>query len=195
MIQPYPQQAVYFQDQMRFGTRTELKRRWTVQGHRPKTPVRIGYQFCYLYAALCPFTGRAFAMLLPQMNKECFGLLVQQFDQHLADKQAAEQQPVHKQAALLIADRACTHQAALTEGTSITLAHLPTACPKLNPVERFFKQMRAQLANTVFDSLEQAQQKLTQVFKQLTNSSENMIRLTLFPYIQNANTFIQDTSL
>ncbi len=112
---------------MRFGTRTELKRRWTPQGHRPKTPVRIGYQFCYLYAAVCPFTGRAFAMLLPQMNKECFGLFIQQFEQHLAEQHLAEQHLADKQAALLIVDRACTHQAALTEGTAITLAHLPTA--------------------------------------------------------------------
>ena len=183
MIQPYPQQAVYFQDEMRFGTRTELKRRWTPQGHRPKTPVRIGYQFYYLYAAVCPFTGRAFAMLLPQINKECFGLFVQQFEQHLAEQHLAD-----KQAALLIVDRASIHQAALTEGTCITLAQLPTACPELNPVERFFKQMRAQLANTIFDSLEQAQQKVTQVFKQITQSTQNMIRLTLFPYIQNTYT-------
>jgi transposase len=182
LIQPYPRQAVYFQDEMRLGTRTELKRRWTPQGHRPKTPVRIGYQFCYLYAAICPFTGQAFAMLLPQMNKECFGLFVQQFEQHLALQQPA------LLIAELIADRAATHQAALTEGTAVTLAHLPTACPELNPVERFFKQMRAQLANTVFDSLEQAQQKVTQVFKQLTESTQNMIRLTLFPYIQNTHT-------
>jgi len=111
---------------MRFGTRTELKRCWTPQGHRPT--------------------------------------------------------------ALLIADRATTHQAALTQNTTITLAQLPTAGPELNPVELFFKQMRAQLANTVFDSLEQAQQKVTQVFKQLTDSAENMIRLTVFPYIQNENT-------
>jgi len=203
LIQPYPQQAVYFQDEMRFGTRTELKRRWTPQGHRPKTPVRIGYQFYYLYAAVCPFTGRAFAMLLPQINKECFGLFVQQFEQHLAEQHLAEQHLAEqhlaeqhlaeqhladKQAALLIVDRASIHQAALTEGTCITLAQLPTACPELNPVERFFKQMRAQLANTIFDSLEQAQQKVTQVFKQITQSTQNMIRLTLFPYIQNTYT-------
>ena len=156
MIQPYLRQAVYFQDQMRFGTRTELKRRWTPQGHRPKTPVRIGYQFCYLYAAVCPFTGRAFAMLLPQMNKECFGLFIQQFEQHLTEQHLTEQHLADKQSALLIVDRACTHPATLTEGTTITLAQLPTACPELNPVERFFKQMRQQLVNTLFDSIQQA---------------------------------------
>jgi len=171
LIQPYLRQAVYFQDQMRFGTRTELKRRWTPQGHRPKTPVRIGYQFCYLYAAVCPFTGRAFAMLLPQMNKECFGLFIQQFEQHLTEQHLTEQHLTEqhlteqhlteqhladKQSALLIVDRACTHPATLTEGTTITLAQLPTACPELNPVERFFKQMRQQLVNTLFDSIQQA---------------------------------------
>ena len=165
---------------MRFGTRTELKRRWTTQGHRPKAPVRIGYQFCYLYAALCPFTGQALAMLLPSMNKDCFGLFLQEFHQHLG-----EQYP--RQPCLLIADRATTHQGKLTDNTSITLAHLPTACPELNPVERFFKEMRRQLANIVFDSLECAHNKVVEAFNQITSSAQKIIRLTLFPYIQNVH--------
>ena len=160
---------------MRFGTRTDLKRRWTPQGHRPKAPVRIDYQFCYLYAALCPFTGQAFAMLMPSMSKDCFALFLQEFDQYLT------------QPTILIADQASTHQSNLTKETQITLAHLPTACPELNPVERFFKQMRTHLANTVFDSIEQAQEKVIQAFNPLTHSAQKMIQLTLFPYIKNAH--------
>ena len=124
-------------------------------------------------------------MLLPSMNKDCFALFLQQFDQHLSQQHLSQQHP--GQPTLLIADRAWTHQGKLTKNTSITLAHLPTACPELNPVERFFKQMRTQLANTVFDSLEQAQDKVVQVFNQLTESAQKIIQLTLFPYIQNAH--------
>jgi transposase len=165
---------------MRLGTRTALKRRWTPQAHRPKAPVRIGYQFCYLYATLCPFTGQAFAMLMPSMSKDCFGLFLHQFDQQLS-----EQHPLQR--TLLIADRASTHRGKLTANTAITLAHLPTACPERNPVERFFKEMRRHLANTVFNSLEHAQNQAVEVFNQLTQSAEKIRRLTLFPYIQNAH--------
>jgi hypothetical protein len=83
---------------MRFGTRTELKRKWTPQGHRPLAPIKIGYQFAYLYVALCPFTGKVFSMILPSMSTECFKLFIQQFNEGLTDQ------------TLVIADNATTHQ-------------------------------------------------------------------------------------
>jgi len=190
---------------MRFGTRTDLKRRWTPQAHRPKAPVQIGYQFCYLYVALCPFTGQAFAMLMPQMSKDCFRLFIELFDQHIKEQhlnqqhlnqqhlnqQHLNQQHLNQQhlsrPTLLITDRATTHQSKLTEHTQIVLTHLPTACPELNPVERFFKQMRQHLANMIFASLEHAQNKVIEVFEKLTQSTEKISQLTLFPYIQNTH--------
>ena len=159
---------------MRFGTRTDLKRRWTPQGHRPKAPQQIGYQFSYLYLAICPFSGQAFAMLLPQMSKECFSLFLEAFNEELSQK------------TLLILDKASTHQAQLAENTQLVLQHLPTACPELNVVERFFKEVRKQLANMIFPSLEYAEQKLTHIVEQLTQNTDKLIQLTLFPYLRNA---------
>lgn len=37
-------------------------------GHRPVAPVRIGYEFTYLYLALCPFTGEGYAAFLPALG-------------------------------------------------------------------------------------------------------------------------------
>lgn len=82
---------------MRFGTRTDLKRRWTPQGHRPKAPVKIGYAFAYLYLALCPYTGWLYAMILPYANKQIFTSFIQALDEELDRK------------TLLIVDRASFH--------------------------------------------------------------------------------------
>jgi transposase len=156
---------------MRFGTRTELKRKWTPQGHRPKAPVKIGYEFAYLYLALCPYNGEVFAMFLPYMNKECFSL----FNQQLAHTVEAP--------TLLIADKATTHQKNLLTDTCIVLHHLPTACPELNPVERVFKEIRRKLANRVFYSLQQAERVLSQFVQELINQPETIISLTAYNYI------------
>jgi transposase len=156
---------------MRFGTRTELKRKWTPQGHRPKAPVKIGYEFAYLYLALCPFSGKVFAMFLPYMNKECFRLFSQQFAQDLSDP------------TLLIVDRASTHQSNLLAGSSIVLHHLPAACPELNPVERVFKEIRRKLANRVFHSLQQAEHLLTKLVEELIHQPATIISLTSYEYI------------
>jgi hypothetical protein len=156
---------------MRFGTRTELKRKWPPQGHRPKAPIRIGYSFAYLYVALCPFSGEVFAMSLPYMNKECFPLLVQQWQETLTEP------------TLLLADRASTHQASLLKDTAVTLQHLPTACPELNPVERFFEELRKQMANRVFASLQQAEASVIKAVKGFLEDPQKVVALTNYQYL------------
>jgi hypothetical protein len=84
---------------MRVGTRTELKRKWTPQGHRPKAPIHIGYEFIHLFLAIAPFSGKIFAVFLPRLDQECFGLFAKEFDESLTQK------------TMLIADRATAHKA------------------------------------------------------------------------------------
>ena len=140
-------------------------------GHRPKTPVRIGYEFGYLYLALCPYTGWLFAMLLPYANTASFRLFCEQLSQELA------------QPSLLVTDRASFHQ--LGPGGPLRLVHLPTACPDLNPVERFFKEVRRQLSNRVFGSLPQAYEAVEGVVQTYNEQPGRVSQLTLFPYLQN----------
>ena len=64
---------------MRFGTRTELGRRWTACGHRPQGEQIIGYEYGYLSAALNPRTGELFALILPAMTIESFQAFVDEF--------------------------------------------------------------------------------------------------------------------
>lgn len=166
-----------FEDEMRFGTRTDLKRRWTPQGHRPAAPVKIGYEFAYLYLALCPFTGWLYAMMLPYTNKDTFAFFAQELNEQLHDS------------TLMIADRASFHQSTAIANTQLTLAHLPTACPELNPVERLFKEIRKSMANRVFDSLDAAFTAVENTVKLWQQQTENLIKLTLFPYIQNTQLY------
>lgn len=156
---------------MRFGTRTELKRKWTPSGYRPKAPVKIGYAFAYLYLAACPYNGEVFAMFLPYMNKDCFKLFTEQLAQTLPAP------------TLVIADKATTHQSSLLANTNIVLQHLPTACPELNPVERVFKEIRRKLANRVFHSLQQAEHVLTKVLEAFINQPTTITSLTNYDYL------------
>lgn len=166
---------MFFEDEMRLGTRTENKRKWRPQGHRPQAPVKIGYEFSYLYLALKPYTGEVFAMILPYMNMECFAIFIKEFNQCL------------NRTTLLIADRATIHQSKVTKDTLVVLQHLPTACPELNPVERFFQEMRKEIANQVFDTIQQAQERVCEALMKLADNLENVIKLTKYPYIKIRN--------
>ena len=168
---------------MRYGTRTQLKRRWTPQGHRPLCPVRIGYEFGYLYTALCPYNGDLFCLLLPNMTKDCFTLFLEAFDRHTQGRFVK-----------MFLDGASSHQE--VEELPIELVKLPTAAPELNPVERFFKELRKELANTVFTSLEQVEQRIEQILKVYFERPGKICSLTLFSYLNPYNQFegIQNTS-
>lgn len=108
-------------DEMRAGTRTTSKRGWTPKGFRPICPIKIGYEFVYLYLAIFPATGVCFGMLLPRMNKLCFGLFMEQLQQYF---------PAEK--IKLVVDRAGAHQRDQTKNIHIDLLYLPAASPELN---------------------------------------------------------------
>jgi transposase len=171
-------ERVYFEDEMRYGTRTALKRRWTPAGHRPQCPVKIAYEFGYLYCAICPFTGDLFCLLLPNMKKECFQVFIEEFEKHTAGEAET----------LIILDGAGCHQAdTIRVGSHLALEKLPTACPELNPAERFFQELRKELANQVFETIESVEEKIKHLLETYWKEPNLIMRLTSFPYINTSN--------
>lgn len=164
---------------MRAGTRTELKRRWTPRKHRPCGRFKLGYEFVYLYAALCPYNGHLIALLLPYMTLECFEIFARFFTQQVEQKYGAV--PV-----ALINDQAGNHQASVFETTPITLISLPTACPELNPAERFFEELRKDLSNQVFETICQVEDLLCYSLQKYWQQPQLVTQLTLFPYINTS---------
>ena len=120
------QERIYFEDELRFGTRTTLKRRWTPKGHRPQCRVKIGYEYGNLYCALCPLTGDLFYLLLPSMEKVCFEKFVEEFLEHLKSRE-----PSCAEATLMILDGAGAHQEnVLAADSRLRIEKLPAASPE-----------------------------------------------------------------
>ena len=163
---------------MRSGTRTQLKKRWTPRGHRPICKVKIGYQFVYLYAALNPYNGHFIALLLPHMTKDCFEVFMSYFEEQTRLKYGAKK-------VLMIADGATNHQSDVIKSELIQVKKLPTACPELNPAERFFEQLRTELSNEVFETIELVELFLSQILKKYFDQPELIRSLTNFPYIRH----------
>jgi len=157
---------------MRLGTRTGLGRKWTSFGVRPLGRQKIGYEYLYLYVSLKPFTGELFAMFLPRLNKECFGIFVSERSQTLERK------------TLMVADGATAHRLA---GEKIELVKLPAYAPELNPVERFFEELRRELKFCIFESLDEAEMYLTGILRKYFKKPELVKSLTLYPYIKYAH--------
>jgi transposase len=114
-------------------------------------------------------------MFLPRLDQQCFALFSKEFDESLTQK------------TMLIADRATAHKAELMANTKIELQKLPTACPELNPVERFFKELRRQMACKVFNTLKQAEDAVEKLLQTYFQQPEKVSSITKFPYLQNTS--------
>ena len=171
----YDDEAIFFHDELRAGTRTELGRKWAPLGHRPVAPIKIGYENTYLYLTICPFTGKGFGAFLPKLNCEWLGWFVKQIETCVGQK------------SLFIADGATAHKKELFDENKLVFERLPAACPELNPVERFFREIRRRLKYRVFESLEQAQTKIKTIVQELFEIEGNVISLTCFPYLKNTS--------
>ena len=148
-----------------------MGRKWGPSGHRPLSPVKIGYESVYLYLALCPFTGKGFAAFLPKLNATFFEWFVRQIGGDLAEP------------TLFVADGAKAHRAECFENTQLVFSKLPPARPEINPVERVFLEVRRGLKHRVFSCLQQAQECVKGVLEALFCKVGKIVSLSCFPYI------------
>lgn len=173
------QQSYYFQDEMRFGTRTELGRRWTACGVRPRGEQIIGYEYGYLSVALNPRTGELFALLLPDMTIESFQAFLDEFAGFVG-----EQKDVR-----LITDGAAAHRSArLKVSQKLTLEQLPSYSPELNPVERLFKELRAALKNLVCESLQAVEEAVIKALRPFMKDRLRVKKLTFYSWLHTSPT-------
>lgn len=151
--------------------------RLTGRGVKPIQPYAPLYEYYWLYAAVEPLTGQSCWCELPHLDTACF----QAFLEHLS-------QAYPHSLNLLVVDNAPAHTATTLElPDNMLLLHLPPYSPELNPVERLWQHLKAQI--DVFDrhvrsSLTALRDHVADIIRHY--SSEQLRSLTGYPYIINA---------
>lgn len=84
----------------------------------------------------------------------------------------------------MICDGAGAHQKEVCLQNGITLEHLPPYCPELNPVERFFEELRKDLSNQVYHTIKDAEIHLSEILQPYFHDTEKIIQLTNYSYIR-----------
>lgn len=67
------------------------------------------------------------------------------------------------------------------------LQKLPAASPELNPVERFFQELRRKRAFNIFESLQQAQVIVEKELQFFLQNPKIVSSITKFPYLSNTS--------
>jgi len=174
---------------MRYGTRSLPARFWTAQGVRPNGRMNIGYEYRYLYTAVCPATGDVFALMLPSMQAVCFDLFLREFNRHLQQIYGSTDKTSGNTTAKvrLILDNAGAHHAQLREAQHISLEYLPPYSPELNPVERFFQELRRATKSIIFETLEQIEDVLISTLTHYWNNPQLVVQLTYWDWMKYDN--------
>jgi hypothetical protein len=171
-------------EEARFGLKGWYRRRWCPRGARPPWRCEDRYDWLWLYTAVEPTTGQSFCLFLPRLDGTCFELGLRAWRRAF---------PAEPWAVVL------DHSGAHTSGhvrwpDGGAPVPLPAYRPELHPGERWFKALRAPLANHVHDHLDALAASLTQVLRPSWEHPMALVQLTAYPLVATRSRIHHDLS-
>ncbi|MBE9031223.1 IS630 family transposase [filamentous cyanobacterium LEGE 11480] len=172
----YPDQPLCYwcQDETHLGLRTIRGKRLTAKGVKPICPVQWPRQAFWLYGLVSPASGAAFFYEYSHLDADCFEHFLQQFAQTFPDRLNVIQ-----------LDQAAAHRAHRIQiPDNIILLLQPPHSPELNPIERLWQDLKADLRGLNFLDLDQLRQASTEILQAMM--PDWIQSLTQFPFIMRA---------
>ncbi len=138
---------------MRYGMMSNFRRSWSKIGARAILPQKQAFLNSYLYSAIAPATGDSFHLLgLEDMDTTTEEIFLIELKKKHPEKNV-----------IVVIDNAPCHRPKVLHAISgITLIYLPPYSPELNPVERFFEELRRATANEIFTTMENLEKRITE---------------------------------
>ncbi len=165
---------LFSQDESRFGLLPIPRRRITLPGIKPISPVQFQYESYYLYGAVEPKTGESFFLELPNLNTQCFQIYLDEFSKAYADS-----------INVMLLDRGRFHQAQkLRIPNNIVPVFLPPYSPELNPIERLWEDIKDEISDELYPTIEALMDTVASILNGYTK--EAIQSLTSYPYLIEA---------
>jgi hypothetical protein len=162
------------EDETRLGLQTIPGRLITLKGVKPIGIVQwMGDNF-YLYGVVEPLTGDSFFYEFSHLDSSCYQHFLELVSCHWSDRIVVMQM-----------DQGKFHSARdLDWPENIIPIFQPAHSPELNPIERLWEHLKAQLQGINFPNLTQLRRRLSDILKHLT--PELIASLTGWQFITNA---------
>jgi hypothetical protein len=120
-------------DEARIGQKGRVTHVWYQKGQRPRGMREQRFASAHLFGAICPERDAGVALVLPEASTVAMGVF-------LVELARAIPAGTH---AVLVLDRAGWHiSPELQVPKSLTLVHLPSYSPELNPIETVWLYLR-----------------------------------------------------
>ena len=122
-------------------------------------PQKQAFSNSYLFTAIAPLTGESFhLMCLDEMSTET----------ELVFLTELKKQHPHRNVVVVIDNAPCHKPECLHVIPGLSIIYLPPYSPELNPIERFFEEIRRTTCNTVFSTMEALEDTITDAVNRWT---------------------------
>lgn len=150
------------------------RRRITGKGVRPVISSEIRREYEYLFGMIEPLTGKDFMLQLPSLDTPMMQLFLDEFAQ-------VDETSLH----LILLDNASSHKTEkLKVSKNIVFIFLPANAPELNPIERFWKELKDWLSDYEPQSMKDVSNLVEQGLKSFSEKAISSI--TSFEYLMTA---------
>lgn len=161
-------------DESRFGLKTLVGRLITACGIKPIGSWQWVFKAFWLYGAVEPATGESFFWQFSHVDTVCYQRFLDEFSKAYPDSLN-----------ILQVDNGQFHKGKdLVVPENVILVFQPPYCPELNPIERLWEHIKADLKWVSFKTLEQLQAKVAQLLAPLT--PQIIASLTGYSFILDA---------
>jgi hypothetical protein len=150
------------------------RRRITGKGVRPLLSSEIKREYEYLFGMIEPLTGKDFMLQLPGLDTQMMQLFMDQFAK-------ADETSLH----IILMDNASSHKTEkLKVSKNMVFIFLPATAPELNPIERFWKELKDWLADYEPQTMKEVSKLVEQGLKSFSEKAISSI--TSFEYLMTA---------
>ena len=160
---------------MRYGLMSNMRRSWSKVGIRAVLPHQQAFDNRYLFSAVSPLSGESFHLM---------GFDAMDSDTELAFLLALKWQHPNRHVVVIFDNAPCHRRKDLHAISGLTVIHLPSYSPELNPAERFFEELRRSTACRVFNGLTLLEERITETIKRWADDTEAMKHLLGYEWIQ-----------
>jgi len=167
--------VLYFQDEMRYGLLSNVRRSWSKVGERALLPHRHGFENRYLFSAIDPVRGESFHLMgIDGMDSHAM---------HIFLTELKKQHP-HEHVFVVVDNAPCHRPLWVRDIPGLTLIYLPPYSPQLNPPERFFEEIRRATANQVFETIDDIDATIENAVREWSGDTKAMKQLLCYDWIE-----------
>jgi hypothetical protein len=157
---------------MRVGLIGQVRRIWAPRGVKVEQFVECKYEWAYLNVAVSGLTGQVHWAWTENMKGASIAPVVQRWEEEGVE--------------VLVWDGARGHHGPAYEGVEVKRIQQPPYAPQLNPAERVFQYLRAEIEGHVYGTMAAKQEAVEAELEKLAAAPDRVISLAGWDWIRQS---------